>query len=239
MTAEPFISEIVGVEYEGSFWRGQVREKIENTYSILLLDRGIVCTSDLSHMRSLDEHLKIVSIYLRIFYRTVGKCCFYTSVCCDKQQTKCCCFLSHRLKSHIFPLHYLVSRTLWTKANNYFTRFSSSCSYLKIIWNTCRCRAAGWANPYVFNSGQVWYRQCSITVLVLMLKKILVLVWVLVGFWMNIGSEFAFVFTIRFIRFLYYFGSGFDLEVFNGFSIPILILVLRQKNESSRQSLEC
>lgn len=56
---------------------------------------------------------------------------------------------------------------------------------------------------------------------------------------MNIGSEFAFVFTIRFIRFLYYFGSGFDLEVFNGFSIPILILVLRQKNESSRQSLEC
>lgn len=63
MTEEPFISEIVGVEYENSFWRGEVLEKQADSYLILLLDRGIECVSPLKHMRSLPKHLKLVSNY--------------------------------------------------------------------------------------------------------------------------------------------------------------------------------
>lgn len=73
MTEEPFISEIVGVEgEEGSFWRGQVLEKLENMYTIFLLDRGIKCTSRLEQLRTLPyspssfsvhKYLKTVSVY--------------------------------------------------------------------------------------------------------------------------------------------------------------------------------
>lgn len=71
MTEEPFISEIVAVDYERSFWRGQVQEKLENTYSIFLLDRGITCTLPLENLRSLPltsdfntyKYLKTVSIH--------------------------------------------------------------------------------------------------------------------------------------------------------------------------------
>lgn len=63
MTEEPFLLEIVGVEYEDTFWRGKVLEKKANSYLISLLDRGIECVSNLEHMRSLPEHLKLVSTF--------------------------------------------------------------------------------------------------------------------------------------------------------------------------------
>lgn len=63
MAEEPLLLEIVGVEYEDTFWRGKVLEKQTDSYLILLLDRGIECVSNLEHMRSLPEHLKLVSTF--------------------------------------------------------------------------------------------------------------------------------------------------------------------------------
>jgi len=63
MTEEPRVSEIVGVKYEDSFWRGEILEKRGDYYVTMLLDRGIKCKSPLKHLWSLSEDLKTVSIH--------------------------------------------------------------------------------------------------------------------------------------------------------------------------------